>query len=435
MMSSTATLVDEDFSIGTLKLDHAAAAAPQVTEIPSHDQKANNKKDESAVLVNPFEFVGEVLGSGPGEDYPHADFLPFNPTRTHSDPPLPYYDIKDRGHFADPNAARLRAFVEARGGKVKDQLVAIGTVIEGDVKLEDLGEAERDDLALLVAQRGVVFFRNQHTLTIEKQREICAHWGPLHKHATYATPRRGDLDDVVVVYADKSSRPDLYAFSRAELFHSDVTYEIQPPGTTMLRLLTTPEVGNDTLWSSGYAVYSSLSKPFQTYLESLSAIHSGFDQAASRTGFSKIPRRDPIETIHPVVRVHPVTGLKSVFVNPGFVTRLVGVPKAESDLVLNFLKDCFAQQTDGTVRWSWQAGDVAIWDNRIVNHSATFDAYPSLRHGLRVTPHGEKPLSVEEYEQTYQKPAKDWLLERFRTLGITGPSGDDGKTKKRAFRD
>lgn len=191
-------------------------------------------------------------------------------------------------------------------------------------------------------------------------------------------PRNTDIKLTSVVYSDKNSRPDLYAFSRAELFHSDVTYEIQPPGATILRLYTTPEVGNDTLWSSGYNVYSQLSRPYQIYLESLSAIHTGHNQAASRSAAGhKIPLREPIDTIHPVVRVHPVTGLKAVFVNPGFVTRLVGVPKAESDNTLAFLKDCFAQQTDATIRWRWEAGDVACWDNRVVNHSATFDAYVS----------------------------------------------------------
>lgn len=75
-----------------------------------------------------------------------ASWTAHNPPRTQSDPPLPFYDIEDRGHRAHPNAARLRAFVEARGGKVKDILVTIGTVIEGDVKLADLGEAEKDDL-------------------------------------------------------------------------------------------------------------------------------------------------------------------------------------------------------------------------------------------------------------------------------------------------
>lgn len=159
----------------------------------------------------------------------------------------------------------------------------------------------------------------------------------------------GRTELTAVIYTDKNSRPDLYAFSRAELFHSDVTYELQPPGATILRLITTPEVGNDTLWSSGYNVYSQLSEPYQKYLESLSAIHSGHNQASSRTGIVNIPLREPIETIHPVVRVHPVTGLKAVFVNPGFVTRLVGVPKAESDATLAFLRDSFAQQTGESI--------------------------------------------------------------------------------------
>lgn len=155
-----------------------------------------------------------------------------------------------------------------------------------------------------------------------------------------------------------------------------MTYEIQPPGPTILRLLTTPEVGNDTLWSSGTALYSSLSRYYQQYLESLSALHTGFNQAASRVGTITVPRREPIETVHPVVRVHPVTGHKAIFVNPGFVTRIIGVPKAESDNTLAFLRDGFAQQTDATVRWRWEAGDVALWDNRVTTHSATFVSVP-----------------------------------------------------------
>lgn len=91
--------------------------------------------------------------------------------------------------------------------------------------------------------------------------------------------------------------------------------------------------------------------------------------------------------------------------------------------------------SDATVRWRWETGDVAIWDNRVVNHSATFDAYPSLRHGLRVTPHAEKPLSVEEYEEQYGREAKDWIKERYAKLGIAPPAGDDGRTKAKAFRD
>jgi sulfonate dioxygenase len=178
-----------------------------------------------------------------------------------------------------------------------------------------------------------------------------------------------------------------------------------------------------------------LSRPYQKYLESLYAVHTGFNQSLSRTGEVKIPRRQPIETIHPVVRVHPVTGWKAIFVNPGFVSRIVGVPKAESDATLEFLKNSFAQQTDATIRWRWETGDVALWDNRMVNHSATFDAYPSSRHGLRVTPHAEKPLSVEEYETQYGLKAKDWIQERYKSLGIEAPAIDDGSSRAKAFRD
>lgn len=117
------------------------------------------------------------------------------------------------------------------------------------------------------------------------------------------------------------------------------------------------------------------------------------------------------------------------------MTRLVGVPKAESDNTLGFLRDCFAQQTDATTRWRWKAGDVAIWDNRVVNHSATFDAYPSLRHGLRVTPHAEEPMSVRDYEEKEGKEAKDWQKDRWERLGILPLKADDGKTKAKGFRD
>jgi sulfonate dioxygenase len=176
--------------------------------------------------------------------------------------------------------------------------------------------------------------------------------------------------------------------------------------------------------TSRYALYSSLSRPYQKYLESLYAVHTGFNQSLSRTGEVKTPRRQPIETIHPVVRVHPV-----------FVSRIVGVPKAESDATLEFLKNSFAQQTDATIRWRWETGDVALWDNRMVNHSATFDAYPSSRHGLRVTPHAEKPLSVEDYESQYGLKAKDWIQERYKNLGIEAPAIDDGSSRAKAFRD
>jgi sulfonate dioxygenase len=120
-----------------------------------------------------------------------------------------------------------------------------------------------------------------------------------------------------VVYNSSSPRTDPTAYSSGELWHTDVSYELQPPSTTSLKLITCPETGGDTLWSSSYALYSSLSPGLQTYLEGLSAVHSAVAQADGARAAGVPVRREPIETVHPVIRVHPATGWKSIYVNPG----------------------------------------------------------------------------------------------------------------------
>jgi sulfonate dioxygenase len=273
--------------------------------------------------------------------------------------------------------------------------------------------------------------------TVQDQLTLGRHFGPLHKHHTTGVPKVGGLEEIHLVYADASSRPDPTAFAKEELYHSDVTYELQPPGITSLRLLTQPSVGGDTIFSSGQALYASFSRGFQQYLETLSAVHSGVAQSNGAKAAGHHPRRAPTETVHPVVRVHPVTGVKSIFVNQGFTRRIVGVPKPESDAVLALLFKGFVVNADFQTRARWEPGTVVFWDNRIVNHSALFDFFPERRHGVRVTPHAEKPQSVAEYEAEYKKSAKDWSVERAKELGITlpAPSTDDGKVKERGFKD
>jgi sulfonate dioxygenase len=116
-----------------------------------------------------------------------------------------------------------------------------------------------------------------------------------------------------VVYGDSSNRLD----PTAKRWHTDVSYELQPPSSTLLKMLTSPESGGDTLWSSCYALYSNLSPGFQTYVESLSAVHSAIERAERARATGTPLRREPIETVHPVVRVHPATGWKSIYVDPG----------------------------------------------------------------------------------------------------------------------
>ncbi|KAF8529304.1 hypothetical protein BU17DRAFT_36868 [Hysterangium stoloniferum] len=370
------------------------------------------KSVEITQLANPFY---SPVGEEDNDDtYQYAKYKPSFPKLDWE--PLQEQPITHRGLQADPNKKALFSAAQ----KVKHLTPAIGSEILG-LDLRQISDTQKDELALLVAERGVVFFRNQ-AINIHEQLELARYFGPLHKHATTPVPREPGLEEVHIVYYDPASkRPDTTAFSKLELFHSDVTYEIQPPGVTSLKLITSPEVGGDTIWSSGYALYSSLSPGFQKYLEGLSAVHSAVAQAQGSRAAGLHVRRQEIETIHPVVRVHPVTGWKSVFVNPGFTRRIVGVPKSESDNVLQFLFTQISESPDFQVRYKWETNDIAFWDNRVVMHSAIFDFWPERRHALRATPHGERPLSVEDYERHTGKEAKDRQIEIWKQKGIDVP--------------
>ncbi|PPQ64578.1 hypothetical protein CVT26_001976 [Gymnopilus dilepis] len=398
---------------------------------------ATSEKDQAQGLVQETKAqkVFNPFYSPPGDDdgdvnYKYADFKASAPSFPNiSYEPLKEQHVVERGLFADPTKANL--FGAAT--KVKHLTPAIGTEIEG-IDLRKLIDVQKDELALLVAERGVVFFRDQD-INIYEQLDLARHFGPLHKHATTPIPRIG-LEEVHVVYNDASRRPDPTSFSKLELWHSDVSYELQPPSTTSLKVITGPEVGGDTLWSSGYALYSSLSPGFQAYLEGLTAVHSAVAQADGNRAAGLPVRRQEIETVHPVVRVHPATGWKSVYVNPGFTRRIVGVPKAESDAILNFLFHQIGENPDFQVRFKWEVNSIAFWDNRIVTHSATFDFWPATRHALRATPHGEKPTSVADYERQTGKEAKDRQLEIWKQQGVKVELNQKPKTTKtRGYND
>ncbi|KAI0300798.1 alpha-ketoglutarate-dependent sulfonate dioxygenase [Russula brevipes] len=372
----------------------------------------NAKREQrNEELINPF-YSPSITDDG-NEQYKYAQYKPSLPDISWE--PLKEVKVVDRGLEADPEKKNLLSVAS----KVVTLTPAIGTELHG-IDLRQLSDAQKDELSLLVAERGVVFFRNQG-INIHEQLDLARHWGPLHKHATTPIPREPGLEEAHVVYNDSSKRPDPTAFSRLELWHSDVSYELQPPSTTSLKLIAGPATGGDTLWSSGYALYSSLSPGLQIYLEGLSALHSAVAQADGARAAGIPVRREPIETVHPVIRVHPVTGWKSVYVNPGFTRRIVGVPKAESDAMLAFLYAQMSENPDFQVRFKWEPNDIAIWDNRVVTHSAIFDFWPATRHALRATPHGERPISAVDYERMTGRRARDRLLELWEREGIVPP--------------
>ncbi|KAI9709538.1 MAG: hypothetical protein M1820_003298 [Bogoriella megaspora] len=299
---------------------------------------------------------------------------------------VPYTDKGLQGH---PEFENLLADAT----DIFDYNPKIGTEIHG-VNLAKLTNAQKNDLARLIATRGVVFFRNQVDLDINAQRELGAYFGTLHKHATTSVPRQEGLEDVHVVFMDKGSKDMRAMFTPTFLWHSDVTYEVQPLSYTSLKVVSGPPRGGggDTLWSSQYAAYDALSPHMQKYLEGLTAIHSAEMQANDSRSSGRPVRREPVITEHPLIRTHPVTGWKSLFYNPGFVTKIKGIPKVESDHICSYLSEIIATTQEGHVRFQWGKNDVAFWDNRVTNHTATYGFAPHRRHAVRVACQGERPV-------------------------------------------
>ncbi|KAI9675244.1 MAG: hypothetical protein M1822_008981 [Bathelium mastoideum] len=299
---------------------------------------------------------------------------------------IPY---SDKGLLGHPKFENLLADAT----DIFDYTPKIGTEIHG-VNLGKLTDAQKNDLARLIATRGVVFFRDQKDLDINTHRELGSYFGTLHKHATTSTPRQEGLEDVHVIYADEKSKDMRATFTPTFLWHSDVTYEVQPLSYTSLKVLTGPPRGGggDTLWSSQYAAYDALSPAMQKYLESLTALHSAVMQAEGSRAMGRPVRREPVTTEHPLVRTHPVTGWKALFYNPGFVTKIVGIPKTESDYICRYLAEVVATTQEAHARFSWNKGDVAFWDNRACNHTATYGFAPHRRHAVRVACQGERPV-------------------------------------------
>lgn len=198
------------------------------------------------------------------------------------------------------------------------------------------------------------------TLALMEARSDCL------QHATTSVPRKKGLEDVHVVFTGDNSGDNRALFSPSFLWHSDVTYEVQPPSYTSLKLLTGPPTGGggDTLWSSQYAAYDVLSPHMQTYLKGLTALHSADMQANDSRAIGRPVRRDPVTTAHPLIRTNPVTGWNSLFFNPGFVTKIVGIPKGESDAIIRYLTDVVATTQEMHARFQWGKDDVALWDNR-----------------------------------------------------------------------
>lgn len=308
------------------------------------------------------------------------------------------YPFVDRGKGADPEKRAL--FGAAK--QVIHLTKHVGTEIVG-LQLSELTNQQRDELALLIAERIVVFFRNQD-LSPQKQLELGDYWGQVEVHAQ--VPRVPDaldgtlLGGITVIWQDYAKEFFGLPLTFKNLkhgnsqWHTDLVHEFQPAGITHLHNDTIPDVGGDTVWASGYAAYDKLSPAFQAFLDGKTAIYRSAHQYVDR----EQPLRGPkhIEREHPLVRTHPATGWKYLFVNRSMTVRIVGLQPEESRLVLDYLFSLFETNLDIQVRFNWRLesglGTLALWDNRISQHNAVWDHEgQEPRHGTRVTLLAEKP--------------------------------------------
>ena len=161
---------------------------------------------------------------------------------------------------------------------------------------------------------------------------------------------------------------------------------------TILQVHVLPEIGGDTLFANMYAAYDALSEPMKVLLSGLTARHESehvYRGRYSDRGVDDYGRHYP-EAVHPVVRTHPETGRKALYVNRTFTTRIVELQEAESAALLGFLFN-HSEQIEFQIRFRWSRNDVAFWDNRCVMHHAVWDYWPHERKGRRVTIKGDRP--------------------------------------------
>jgi len=311
-------------------------------------------------------------------------------------PPTEIFEHTDPGSRADPKKPNLLG----EGAEVKHISPIIGSEVHG-VQLSKLSKEGLDELALFVAERKVVAFRNQDFKDIgaDKQIEFAKHFGPIQRHPTSGNVK--GYPEFHVVYRDsENDRFREYVggnrVSRTS-WHSDISYEKQPPSTTFFFILDQPDVGGDTFFASQTEAYNRLSPTFQKLLLPLRALHSAVPQAEHSKQRGGPVRREPVETEHPLVRVHPVTGEKALYVNQGFTKRIVGLKDEESELLLKFLFDHIAKGVDFQIRATYEPGTVVVWDNRVTVHSASGDFDNSFRrHAVRLTPQAEVPIAATE---------------------------------------
>ena len=271
--------------------------------------------------------------------------------------------------------------------KIKRLAGALGAEISGIDLTSDVAARDYKAIRSLLVEHEVIFFRDQN-VTPAPQYALASSFGPLQRHPASDTLPGFPEITVLESTADKPSK--------IECWHSDMTFRLHPPIGTVLRSKVIPEAGGDTCFARMTAAYAGLSPPIAAFLSDLAAGHDfsyGFKESlAEKGGRERLAQAvtDNPPVVHPVIRTHPESGKKVIFVNALFTTHIVGLPAGESRAILEFLyQHCVAAEY--TCRLSWDVDCIAIWDNRSTQHKPINDYFPAHRSLQRIVIDGDRP--------------------------------------------
>ena len=259
---------------------------------------------------------------------------------------------------------------------------AIGAEIHGVDLREDLDDATISDIRAALLTHKVIFFRDQD-ITIEQHIAFARKFGPLEIHP--ATPKEQANREILRIAHGPDSR------GKENFWHSDVTWRAEPSLGSILRAIELPQIGGDTLFADMAAAYAGLSPAMKEWICGLTAVHDIARVFAGRLGqtpedlHAKYPPQE-----HPVVRTHPETGQRALYVNTAFTSHIKGLSTKESEWLLSHL---YAQATlpEYQCRFRWAVNSIAFWDNRASQHYAASDYFPAVRVMERVTIAGDRP--------------------------------------------
>ncbi|MFJ5262439.1 TauD/TfdA dioxygenase family protein [Streptomyces sp. NPDC088387] len=274
--------------------------------------------------------------------------------------------------------------VERIGGR-------IGAVLSGVRLGGDLDDTTVAAIRAALLEHKVVFFRDQHHLDAGSHEAFGRRLGELVAHPTVPS-----VDGRYALGIDNDHG------GRANQWHTDVTFVPAYPAFSILRAEVVPPYGGNTLWANTAAAYAELPEPLRVLADGLRGVHTNdYDYAATRPGavsaeleqHREVFTSTKFQTEHPVVRVHPETGERTLVLG-NFAQRLTGFNGADSRALIGVLQS-HVERPENTVRWQWRAGDVAIWDNRATQHYGVDDSDDHERTLRRITVDGDVPVGVD----------------------------------------